>query len=156
MNRFLLALALVASVSRTSTASGNAPLSAVDKGVSTFPGRVVIDDAARTVSAYWDDLPREGAPRHVGRGRARVAYGKAVVKNKSGLTVDVYGSLNDATTDWYFVATVPSGYKFTMKRLPRRVAYLVAAELAGVYDGFWDWGPQAFTLFGSKFVWTLY
>lgn len=121
-----------------------------------FPGYVERNDANRTVVA-WFAPGTDGQGLGLGGVERQVAgaFGKLVVRNLSGIAADIYMSLDDGVTPFYYVTSLPSGYKFKVLGLYRGVAYLVAAEDAYLYDGFWDWGPFAFVILGHKARYTL-
>jgi len=79
--------------------------------------------------------------------------GMVSVRNRSHVSADVWVTLNDDSTPWVFVGTVPPRYVGKL-RAQRGLNYVIAAEDAGDYDGYWNWGPRAFILRG-KFTWTL-
>jgi hypothetical protein len=110
-----------------------------------LPATVTVDDARRIVTVALPEAP-DGA-----RAR-RPRQGKLLVRNKSGYTVDVYLSLNDTTTPWQFVDTLPSRYLLRVTGLTRGTEYQVAGAVNG--ESTFSWGPRAFRM-GRRFRWTL-
>jgi hypothetical protein len=82
---------------------------------------------------------------------ARARRGKIVVRNRSGFTADVYLGPDDGVSELLYVDTLPTGFKLTIRGLPRRTGYVLYAEEP---DASGSWGPRAFFL-RKKYVWTL-
>ncbi|HEV7733397.1 MAG TPA: hypothetical protein VGR62_14610 [Candidatus Binatia bacterium] len=109
------------------------------------PGVIVLrDDARREVQAWIDPA---ASP-------AVAANGKLIVRNRSGVSADVYLAVPAEEPDWQFVETVPDGFKLIVRNVTRRAQYLIAAEATDVYDGFFDWGPRSFVM-RKRFRYTL-
>ncbi len=109
------------------------------------PGVIVLrDDARREVQAWVQP----------GASPAAAANGKLIVRNRSGVSADVYLALPADEPDWQFVETVPDGFKLIVRNVTRRTQFLIAAESTDAYDGFFDWGPRSFVM-RKRFRYTL-
>jgi hypothetical protein len=102
-----------------------------------------------------DAVTHAASPEGQARPAARARPGTLIAVNRSGITADIWLSFDDGISDFYFAGTLPSGYRFKVRRLPRQVPLLVAAESTNFYDGFWDWGPRSFVIIRRKVKWTL-
>jgi len=108
------------------------------------------DEASRTIHVELTDetFSSERAARR------KTKRGKIKVKNKSPLSSAVYWSLDDSFTPWFYVDTLPPGWKLKFK-LPKKVFYLLAADDPFLgNNGFWEWGPRSLYL-KKRFKWTL-
>jgi hypothetical protein len=141
----LLSCLVATGPGRAGSAAQEKPLSFADAALS-----VRRDAASRTIHVELSEaaLSGERAARRKG------GLGKVKVKNKSPLTSAIYWSLDDAVTPWFYVDTLPPGWKVKFK-LPKKAFYLLAAEDPFLGDnGFWEWGPHSFYL-KKRFKWTL-
>lgn len=132
------------------------PLEARDEASESLPGVLRVDHDRRSVvltlsSRVATQQGLDGDARPAARARG----GTLIAVNRSGLTADVWLSFDDGISDFYFAGTLPSGYRFKVRNLPRQVPLLVAAESTNFYDGFWDWGPRSFVIIRKKVKWTL-
>lgn len=95
----------------------------------------------------------EGAPPDREFRRARKGLFK--VRNLTyGEFIDVWVTLDDVETDWYYLGTV-GPRRWRAWRLPKGpIPYLGAADSDGDTT-FWEWGPARFRL-GGRFTWSLY
>ena len=108
-------------------------------------------DASRTI--HVELIDESASSERAARRKQRL--GKIKVKNKSPFSSAIYWSLDDAFTPWFYVDTLPPGWKVKFK-LPKKEFYLLAAEDPFLGDnGFWEWGPRSVYL-KKRFKWTLF
>jgi len=102
-----------------------------------FPGVVERDDEKHEVRASFDPGP-QAATSQTGRSHtSSVSRGRVVVRNFTGYAVDVFITLDDYTTPWVFIGTVPDGYRLVVKE-PRGLPYILGSSYSGECSaGFW-------------------
>jgi len=118
-----------------------------------FPGVVERDDEKHEIRASFDPAP-QAATSETGRSHtSSVSRGRVVVRNFTGYAVDVFITLDDYTTPWVFIGTVPDGYRLVVKEI-RGLPYILAANYSNLEGDTWDFGPRVFLL-GRVFRWFL-
>jgi hypothetical protein len=104
---------------------------------------VTRDDARRELRAWLPSAETNAATRI---GPTAVRGGRLIVRNRSGISADVYLADPSDDPEWVLMGTVDAGYKLIIYPLARRAEYFIAVDETGSTDEFWGWGPTSFIM----------